>query len=135
MKHENVYILFICYVAIFIIFHKQQLCYIYMPKVEFSFALLMPNGCWMVSWQIKNAFKKIIFQTMNHNFTQNILSRGSLVPYRWISALQFYLRSPRKDTVCSFAPHQLHWLTSKGKKNPINVISLSSVYLINLRNT
>jgi len=63
----------------------------------------------------------------------NILNRGSLVPYRWSSTLQLYLRSPRKDIVC-FLLVPISSINIKGKKTHTSVISLSPMGLLNLSN-
>lgn len=107
-----------------------------MLKAEFSIALWVSNGYWMVLWEPPSTpfLKKKIFQTMNHTFTLNILKRGSPVPYWWSSTLQLYLRTPRKDTVRSpLCTPSAPSVIIEGKKTHTNVISLSSVGLINLR--
>lgn len=67
---------------------------------------------------------------MNHTYALNTLNRGLPVPYWWSFTLQFYLRSPRMDTVFSTSSGS----SVEGKKTRTNGIPLSSMVLINFRN-
>lgn len=105
-----------------------------MLKVEFSIALWVSNGYWMVLWQKKPFIKKYLSNNDSHfysKYSQQGLACALLVELH----IAVVFEEPQEGHSMLSALHPSAPLVNiEGQKTHTNIISLSSVGLINLRN-